>query len=127
MTNTPPVTHTDPPDLSSMNIVDPITTHQNSSFVQTLLNNYTMSLPHLYWSTQYYLDMSTEVVEDPPPENFISLSTEDKFRLYSPWKYSIIVKVFGRKMGHLALKQKLQTLWKPMESLSLIDLGNDSS
>lgn len=35
------------------------------------------------------------------------------------------MKVFGRKVGHLTLKKKLQTLWKPSEILSLINLENE--
>uniref|UniRef100_A0A1U7WXE9 Uncharacterized protein LOC104228581 n=1 Tax=Nicotiana sylvestris TaxID=4096 RepID=A0A1U7WXE9_NICSY len=35
------------------------------------------------------------------------------------------IKVYGRKAGHLSLKQKLQTMWKPIESISLVDLGNE--
>lgn len=92
--------------------------------MQTLLNSHTMSLPPIS-NTQSYIDMSDEVLEDPTPENFIPLSSSNKSRLYSPWTYSIIVKVFGRKVGHLSLKQKLQAMWKPTETLSLIDLGND--
>lgn len=39
--------------------------------------------------------------------------------------YSIIVKVFGRRVGHQTLKTKLLALWKPIEDLLLIDLGCD--
>lgn len=81
-----------------------------------------------YASTCYYnhlsnIDISNEEV-DPTLKNLVSLSSSDK-AIYSPWQYSIIVKVFGRKVGHLTLKHKLQELWKPSESLSLIDLGNE--
>ncbi|XP_019251424.1 PREDICTED: uncharacterized protein LOC109230374 [Nicotiana attenuata] len=69
--------------------------------------------------------MSEERIAANNSDNFIPLSTENKARLYSPWKYSIIVKVFGRKVSYLTLKQNLQQLWKPTEALALIDLGND--
>lgn len=69
--------------------------------------------------------MSDKVLQELTTDNFIPISSSDKSRLYQPWQYSIIVKVYGRKVDHLSLKQKLQTMWKPTESLSLIDLGNE--
>lgn len=107
-----------------MNIDYPISTEQQPSFMQTLLTIHNNCIPAIS-NTQYYLDMSDETLEEPSPDNSIPLSTEDKSRLYSPWKYSLVVKVFGRKVGHLTLKQKIQTLWQPTESMSLIDLGNE--
>lgn len=55
----------------------------------------------------------------------INLSEEDKERIYAPWKFSVIVKVFNKKLAHSYLKIKLTELWKPTEPLTLIDLGND--
>ncbi|XP_019259540.1 PREDICTED: uncharacterized protein LOC109237665 [Nicotiana attenuata] len=55
----------------------------------------------------------------------IILSYEDKNRLYEPWCYSIIIKLFGRRMPHYLLRSKLIELWNPFERLILIDLGWD--
>lgn len=33
----------------------------------------------------------------------ILLSREDKNRLYEPWRYSVIIKLFGRRMPHYLL------------------------
>lgn len=85
VTTYPPVVTTDPPNLSSMNIDDAITTEQQPSFLQTLLTNHNNCIPTIS-NTQYHLDMSDETLEEPSLDNFIPLSTEDKYRLYSPWK-----------------------------------------
>ncbi|XP_019238197.1 PREDICTED: uncharacterized protein LOC109218299 [Nicotiana attenuata] len=55
----------------------------------------------------------------------IILSQEDKNRLYEPWRFSIIIKLFGKKMPHYLLRSKLVDLWNPSEQLILIDLGWD--
>ncbi|KAK4716500.1 hypothetical protein R3W88_014838 [Solanum pinnatisectum] len=55
----------------------------------------------------------------------IILSEEDKQRIYNPWKYVVIVKLFVKKISHRYLKNKLTDLWKPTEPLTLIDLGWD--
>ncbi|XP_019255644.1 PREDICTED: uncharacterized protein LOC109234213 [Nicotiana attenuata] len=58
-------------------------------------------------------------------EGVIPLSPEEKERLYKPWKFSVIIKVFKRRMPHHMLRSKLIDLWKPSEQLILIDLGWD--
>nr|XP_009796013.1 PREDICTED: uncharacterized protein LOC104242638 [Nicotiana sylvestris] len=58
-------------------------------------------------------------------EGSIPLSLEEKGRLYTPWRYSVIIKIFKRKMPHHMLRSKLIELWKPSEQLILIDLGWD--
>ncbi|XP_019255049.1 PREDICTED: uncharacterized protein LOC109233623 [Nicotiana attenuata] len=55
----------------------------------------------------------------------IVLSQEDKNRLYEPGCYSVIIKLFGKKMPHYLLRSKLVDLWNPSEQLILIDLGWD--
>ncbi|XP_070018026.1 uncharacterized protein [Nicotiana sylvestris] len=56
-------------------------------------------------------------------EDSIPLSPEEKERLYTPWRYLVIIKIFKRKMPHHMLRSKLIDLWKPSETLILIDLG----
>jgi len=58
-------------------------------------------------------------------EDRIYLSSEEKLRIYQPWAFSIIVKVFGKRISHQYLKKKLTILWKVSEEIILIDLGHD--
>lgn len=37
----------------------------------------------------------------------ILLTKEDNERLYSPWKYSLIIKLFGKRIVHQYLRAKL--------------------
>lgn len=55
----------------------------------------------------------------------ITLTDEDKARIYKPWAFSLIIKLNGKKVTHDYLRTKLVNLWKPTESLTLIDLGYD--
>lgn len=58
-------------------------------------------------------------------QDVIYLSKEKLHRLYLLWRNSVIIKVFGRRIPYIYLKQKLQDLWQPSELVTLIDLGND--
>ncbi|XP_059291044.1 uncharacterized protein LOC132044560 [Lycium ferocissimum] len=64
-------------------------------------------------------------LESPADLDTITLTPEEKERLYQPWKYSVIVKVFGKRLSHQYLKGKLTDLWNIDEPLNLIDLGFD--
>ncbi|XP_075110427.1 uncharacterized protein LOC142181308 [Nicotiana tabacum] len=55
----------------------------------------------------------------------IILSEDDKQRIYNPWKYSLIIKLMGKRIVHHYLKRKTQELWKVDENYPLIDLGED--
>jgi len=55
----------------------------------------------------------------------ISLSMEEKQRIYKSWTYSIIIKVIGKALSHLYLKNRLSTLWKVSEEIVRIDLAYD--
>ncbi|XP_070025428.1 uncharacterized protein [Nicotiana sylvestris] len=55
----------------------------------------------------------------------IALSDEDIQRIYEPWKFSMIIKLIGKRVLHHYLKVKIQNLWRPTENFSLIDLGED--
>lgn len=46
-------------------------------------------------------------------------------RMYAPWKYSVIVKLVGKRIQHQYPKEKITKLWKPSEPFPLIDLGLD--
>lgn len=60
-----------------------------------------------------------------PYEAFLPIDLEEKRRLYKPWEKSLILKVFGRRVGYLFLLMKLQQLWKLNKEVKLMDLGND--
>lgn len=55
----------------------------------------------------------------------IVLSQEDNQRIYTPWKYSLIIKLMGLRITHQYLRTKLQQLWKIMDQVPLIDLRTD--
>ncbi|XP_016480566.1 uncharacterized protein LOC107801708 [Nicotiana tabacum] len=55
----------------------------------------------------------------------VPITLEDKQRIYYLWKYSLIIKLHGKRILHQILKQKIQELWKINENFPLIDLGND--
>ncbi|XP_070025634.1 uncharacterized protein [Nicotiana sylvestris] len=54
----------------------------------------------------------------------IPIFLEDKQRIYLPWRFSLIIKLQGKRILHQLLKRKIQELWKINEN-PLIDLGND--
>lgn len=122
----PDSTHSsDLPDSPDMQVDLPTHTPQKSSFLQTLLTNSPHDLlpPHIQ-PTPLDLDLIDESDNPDESADFIPLSADDKARLYSSWKFSIIIKLFGKSIGHQLLKAKLQSLWKPTELLHLIDLGS---
>ncbi|XP_070022877.1 uncharacterized protein [Nicotiana sylvestris] len=55
----------------------------------------------------------------------ITLTDQEKERLHYPWKFYLIIKLFGKRIVHHYLKAKIQELWKPTEQFPLIDLGYD--
>ncbi|KAG5571805.1 hypothetical protein H5410_061571 [Solanum commersonii] len=106
----------DPPDSPTVMEED---TPQPSSFREILLNK-SIIVNHTY---QQLATAGDEGVDTSPGP--IILSIEGKERIYLPWKNSIIVKLFGRKISYNYLKTKLTELWRPIEPLILIDLGCD--
>nr|XP_016457641.1 PREDICTED: uncharacterized protein LOC107781456 [Nicotiana tabacum] len=61
--------------------------------------------------------------EDPEGEFKVPVSGKDKLRIYYPWRFSIIIKLLGKKILHQVLKCKLIDLWKPTKAFSLINVG----
>lgn len=55
----------------------------------------------------------------------VHISQEDKLRIYELWKFSLIIKLQGKRTLHHILKRKVHDLWKLQENFPLIDLGND--
>lgn len=83
----------------------------------------TLLSPHIQ-PTPLDLDLIDEFDNPDKSDDFIPLSADEKARLYSPRKFSVIIKLFGKAIGHQLLKAKLQSLWKPTKPLHLIDLGS---
>lgn len=109
-----------------MHIDLPPPTVTNPTFLRTLISNTQhSSCPTTYQSIHSDIDLSDETAKNDNSDAFIPLSTLDKSYLYFPWKFSIIVKVFGKKVGHQLLKYKLTILRRPSEELPLIDIGSD--
>lgn len=55
----------------------------------------------------------------------IALTEEDRGRMYTPLKFSLIIKLLGKRVLHQYLKTNVQDLWKPNEPFTLIDIGPD--
>lgn len=73
------------------------------------------------------VDGSISLLEEEQSDNesFIILTQEDKKYIYTPWNYSIIIKVFGKKINHMYLKRRLSLMWRLTEEIILIDLSYD--
>lgn len=56
-------------------------------------------------------------------DDLVQLLIADQNCLYSPWKFSMILKAFGSKFTQQYLKTKLEALWQLPEPLCLVDLG----
>ncbi|XP_031120937.1 uncharacterized protein LOC116024177 [Ipomoea triloba] len=54
----------------------------------------------------------------------IRLTREEKVRLRSKWKQTLIVKVLGRNVGYGYLLRRLTTLWKPKARMELVTVDN---
>lgn len=78
-------------------------------------------------SAPYSFQFQGEKTLDTPHEsesgNKVILMPKDKARIYRPWRFSVIIKVVGKRFNHHYLKTKLTELWKIQEGFALIDLG----
>lgn len=90
------------------------------SFKQILLTPHATSQPCAQ-AMDIEEDEQTPDLETVEDDSLISLSEEDKRRMYLPWSFSMIIKVFGKKLSHVYLKNKLATLWRLSEEITLID------
>ncbi|XP_075078982.1 uncharacterized protein LOC142164657 [Nicotiana tabacum] len=115
------------PDIGSMQIDDINTISQPKTFLQTLLLDKHLSPnPENLSNTTPAAILTDELLlQADNDDNFIPITANDKSRLYEPWKHSVIIKLFGRKIAHHILRNKLINLWKPTEELPLIDLGSE--
>lgn len=114
----------EPPDIRTMQINDKNQFNPSTSFLQALISNKHQTITsHIQQCSNHTFDLEDESLSTNQDEDiFIPITTEDKCRLYLSWQYSVIIKVFGRK---ITLHTKLLALWNPTEDLPLIDLGSD--
>lgn len=63
--------------------------------------------------------------DDDGPWISLGMTKEEKIEAMKPWRLSLIIKLVGRKIGYQFLLRHLQSLWKPQQTFSLIDLCND--
>lgn len=56
------------------------------------------------------------------------LSEKEEERIWKPWKFIMIVKLLGRKIGFKfkALETKIQQMWVKKRVTNMIDVGNDN-
>lgn len=91
-------------------------------------NSYKRALPQQAPEQTYInYELPSKFFEAAPTnaDVFFPFSKEGKVRLYQPWMYSVIVKVYGRTVGYKFLSTKLLEVWKLNDPLNLIDMGND--
>lgn len=70
---------------------------------------FTVQLTHLPTTCHTYhhtLDLTGETDPAVDSDDFIPLTSSNKSRLYLPWKFSAIVKNFGKKSGSPSTKTK---------------------
>ncbi|KAJ0046188.1 hypothetical protein Pint_05061 [Pistacia integerrima] len=56
----------------------------------------------------------------------IIIPEEKSLKMSLPWAYSLIIKLMGRSMGYMMLKQKIVQLWANYGEITLIDLEKDN-
>lgn len=57
--------------------------------------------------------------------NIIIFSPQVQDNIYAPWRSSVIIKVIGKSFVYKNLLTRLEGIWKPRGSFSMIDLGYD--
>ncbi|XP_010520311.1 PREDICTED: uncharacterized protein LOC104799464 [Tarenaya hassleriana] len=55
----------------------------------------------------------------------VSLSEAFLDRITQPWKKALVVKLLGKTLSYKTMSSRLETLWKPMGRLTVIDLENE--
>ncbi|XP_019252829.1 PREDICTED: uncharacterized protein LOC109231637 [Nicotiana attenuata] len=108
-----------PPEPPDKNEVMEVEAPQ-SSYKDMLLDNQQGNQ-----ETYYDNDNQLEQAKGKHIKGSIPLSPEEKDRIYASWRYSVIIKVFKKKMPYHLLRSKLVNLRNPSETLILFDLGWD--
>ncbi|XP_009758585.1 uncharacterized protein [Nicotiana sylvestris] len=118
---TPPKSPNIPPEPPDDTVMEEDTNQQHSYKEMLLDKQSTTQAEYFTTGTQSTFTQGKGKESTGP----IILSQEDKNRLYEPWRFSVIIKLFGKKMSHYLLRSKLLDLWSPSKQLILIDLGWD--
>ncbi|XP_031124339.1 uncharacterized protein LOC116027054 [Ipomoea triloba] len=95
------------------------------SFKQVLANETTLSEQQMAEE----IDLVSEDEEDGDDDidkncPIIRLTREEKVRLRSKWKQTLIVKVMGRNVGYVYLLKRLTALWRPKARMELVTIDN---
>ncbi|OMO79365.1 hypothetical protein CCACVL1_13717 [Corchorus capsularis] len=100
-----------------------------TSFKDALLQEgiYSKSLEYINCSGPVFLEdlVAANEVEPINDDLSLTLSTEDRNRIRDWWSLSLIVKVFGKKVGYRFLASKLKDLWEIQKQPLIVDLGNE--
>lgn len=80
-----------------------ISMQQREAYTQPI--SYDSPVDNLVQARPYTHDMET-IIE----KLTVNLSAEDLQRIYHPWKYSLIIKLMGKRIPHHYLKRKIQEL-----------------
>ncbi|KAM3395401.1 hypothetical protein P3S68_004407 [Capsicum galapagoense] len=97
-------------DLSTQNHlnrmqIDP-TSDVHTTFLDKLQSNACFpTLQNTSKTPTRIVGLNDEITPIKSANNFIPITAADKNRLYSPWKYVVIVKLVGLRMGHQLLKR----------------------
>lgn len=65
------------------------------------------------------IDCESEDVSCP----VILLTREEKKRLRRPWKYSLIIKLFDKRLSYAVLIRRLRLMWSLKGEIALTDVG----
>lgn len=79
-------------------------------------------------SKDNYPDSDDDVYEKEEDKEYcplIVLTKEEKKNLRQKWRQSLIIKLWGRKIGYNFLQKKLQNMWRPKAFMDLVALEND--
>lgn len=109
-----------PPDMVNSNYTtDPLcppntrSHNPSSSFKEVLLENSLQKLISFQMPNSF-APMEIRNTKEPTEHEMekhesdlqVSLSADDLHRIYHPWRYSLIIKLFGKRIQHQYLKEK---------------------
>lgn len=79
---------------------------ETPSFKNVLLKPYATS-QHSSQDMEMEEDEHNLDQDDNENDSHIILTTEEKRRIYMPWNFSVIIKIFGKKLSHIYFRKKL--------------------
>lgn len=56
------------------------------------------------------------------PKCYIEDSLLKEFRM--PWKDAIFIKLLGKNIGFLTMRDRFRSVWKPVGGIDLVDIGH---